>query len=141
MMFSSNQTLQVSGCLRHKGELRHALEFAMNASGWKDAMTRAEKPCKCVFQISKDGKYCIGWGGERKGWTEFPFDFDLDIISQIIIQHLSKQKIVYEGGDGTYDAGFLMKNIANSFSEEENGIRNPFYGIVSFEPYTCYYSK
>jgi hypothetical protein len=141
-MFSSNQILQVSGCIEHKNELKHALEFALNASGWIAPMTRAEKPCKCVYQITSDGRYCIGWGGsEHKGWNEFPFDFDVDIISQIIAKHLSKQKIVRDMWDGSYHAGFLMKSIEFSFSDEDNGIKKPSYGIVSFEPYTCFYSK
>lgn len=141
MMFSSNQVLQVSGCLSHKNELKHALEFAVRASGWAEPMTRAKEPCKCVYQITRDGKYCVGWGGERDGWSEFQFDFDIDIIAQIIIKHLSKQEIIYEDGDGTYSAGFLMTSIPHSFAEEWNCIKKPFYGIVAFEPYTCYYSK
>lgn len=147
MMFSSNQILQISGCIDHRNELKHALEFALNASGWMTPMTRAEKPCKCVYQITEDGRYCIGWGGgEHKGWNEFPFDFDVDIMSQIIAKHLSKQKPVYmdnclDGWDGSYHAGFLMKIIEDSFADEDNGIKKPSHGIVSFEPYTCFYAK
>ena len=146
MMFSSNQILQFSGSLSHKDELKNALEFALNASGWLNPMTRADNPCKCVYQVTKDGRYCIGWGGQQDGWNEYPFDFDADIISQIIVQHLTKQDMVYDencidGWDGSYCEGFLMKNIEYSFADMKNGIQKPNYGIVSFEPYTCYYSK
>lgn len=145
MMFSSNQILEFSGSLSHKDELKHALEFAIKASGWYEPMTRTNNPCKCVYQITEDGKYCIGWGGEEKGWSEFPFDFDFEIISRIIAQHLEKQEAVHmehciDGLDGSYSKGFLMKVIENSFSDRD-GIKNPFYGIVSFEPYTCFYAK
>ena len=141
MMFASNQVLQVSGSLSHKDEIKHALQFAIEMSGWMGPMTRAEKPCKCVYQITDDGKYCIGWGGEQKGWTEFPFDFDIDIMAQIIAKHLSKQKLVYEGGDGSYSAGFLMQTLKGQPYEERVKIKSANYCIVTFEPYTCYYSK
>ena len=139
MMFSSNQILEFSGSLSHKDELKHALEFAIKASGWYEPMTRTEKPCKCVYQITEDGRYCIGWG-EQDGWNKFPFDFDIDIMAQIIVKHLAKQMVEYGGWDGSYSEGFLMKVIPNSFSDKD-GIKNPFYGIVSFEPYTCFYAK
>ena len=31
--------------------------------------------------------------------------------------------------------------IPETFSDEQNGIKNPFYGIVSFETFTNFYSK
>ena len=142
MMFSSNQIMQISGSLSHKNELKHALQFAIEASGWLEPMTRSKNPCKCTYQITPDGNYCIGWGGVDNGdWSEFPFDFDIDIMAQIVAKHLSKQEIVYDGGDGSYSAGFLMKSLKNLPYEERNRIKNASYGIVVFEPYTCYYSK
>ena len=142
MMFSSNQILQISGNLTHKNELKHALQFAIEASGWLEPMTRANNPCKCTYQITKDGKYCIGWGGTGShGWQEFPFDFDIDITAQINAKQLSKQEIIDEGGDGSYSRGFLMQSFKNMSYEERDKVENVFYGIVSFEPYTCYYSK
>lgn len=141
-MFSSNQILEVSGDLGHENSIKDALGFAINLSG-KEAFTRETNPAKCVFQTTNDGRFCIGkiWSSPKEGWSEFPFDYDLDIISKIIIQHLEKQKIIYTGGDGSHYKGFLMKTIPNSFAKEENGIINPTYGIVSFEPFTCFYHK
>lgn len=144
MMFSSNQTLEVSGCLSHDGELYNALEFALKFSGNLNNFTRSNKPSKCVYQITEDGRYCIGWSfdGIAKGWNEFQFDFDLNIISQIIEQHLKKQDIIYDDYlDGSYRKGFLMKIIEENMGDEYHGIKNPFYGIVEFSPYTCFYSK
>lgn len=143
MMFSSNQILECSGSLDHEKELYTVLEFALKLSGNLDSFTRPNKPSRCVYQITEDGRYCIGWAFEKveNGWTEFQFDFDLNIISMIIVNHLKKQDIKEDIWDGSYRKGFLMKIIPESLSCEENGIKNPFYGIVEFQPYTCFYSK
>lgn len=143
MMFSSNQILEISGCLNHDGELYNALEFALKASGDLSCFMRTNNPAKCVYQITDDGRYCIGWAfnGVKEGWNEFQFDFDLYIISQIIAKHLGKQEIVRDIWDGSYDKGFVMKTISESMSSEYNGVKNPFFGIVEFSPYTCFYSK
>ncbi len=140
-MFSSNQILEVSGDLSHSDDLYNAIEFALKASDHD--FTKPNTKSKCVYQITDDGRYCIGWAYEtvEKGWTEFQFDFDLSIISQIISQHLRKQEIEKDIWDGGYNRGFFMKAIPESMGDEYNGIKNPFYGIVSFEPYTCFYSK
>lgn len=146
MMFSSNQVLEISGCLSDVNELFSALEFALkfsdNLLSFKN-VTKAD--IKCVYQITKDGRYCIGkaYGKPENGWNEYPFDFDISIISQIIAQFLKKQPIKnkYDYGDGTYENGFIMRVIPESMSYESNGIKNPFYGIVEFESYVCFYSK
>lgn len=135
-MFSSNQILEISGEFK---QLRRVLDFAI------DYYQTQEKDL--VFQITEDGKYCIGWkpdDGPTKGWENFQFDYDSEIVSKIIIQFLEKQKhkdSPYEYFDGCTDKGFLMKNIPETFSDEYEGIKNPFYGIVSFETFTNFYSK
>lgn len=143
MMFSSNQILEFSGCLSHSGELYNALEFALKASGELDCFTRTDRPAKCVYQITEDGRYCIGWAfdGVKEGWNEFQFDFDLSIISQIITKHLEKQEVERDMWDGSYSKGFIMSAIPESMGSEYKGIKEPFYGIVEFKPYTCFYSK
>ena len=142
-MFSSNQILKVSGSLYHSKELYIALEFALKMSGNINSFTRKDKPSKCVYQITEDGRYCIGWAYEKikKGWNEFPFEFDLNIISQIVVKHLQKQEIKEDIWDGSYNKGFLMKYVEKDFSDEANGIKEPFYAIVEFCPYTCFYAK
>lgn len=133
-MFSSNQVLEVSGSF---GQLKSALEFALNMCG-------VSKESKCVYQITDDGRYCIGriYDEPRKGWTEFQFDFDTGIVSQIITQFLSKQNLDYEDeGDGGYNKGFIMTSIPESMGDEYKGIKSPFYGIVEFRPFVCFYSK
>lgn len=137
MMFSSNQVLEVSGNIEHKGELQNALELALTASGHNQPTS------KIVYQITPDGRYCIGWAvlDIPDGWKEYPFEFDISITSQIIAKHLNKQSVTYGGWDGSYHKGFLMKAIKKSLASEESGIKNPFYGIVEFSPFTCFYSK
>lgn len=134
-MFSSNQKLEISG---DYNQLKSALEFALKYDG-----TDLNKLC---YQTTNDGKYCLGWfdgkGEPFLGWKKFQFDFDIDIVSKIIIQFLSKQKQEEMPVlDGDTDNGFIMKVIHETFSSYENGIRKPFYGIVSFKPFTCFYSK
>lgn len=143
-MFSSNQKFQMSGDM---SQLEKALLFALEYSGNAKNMTKSEQErgCKLVFQISKDGKYCIGWGFQKvpSGWSEYQFDFDVPIVAKIIIQHLGKlpfPKSGYERADGSTSKGFLMKNIGETFGDED-GIKNAFYGIVSFEPFCNFYSK
>ncbi len=116
----------------------NAIEFALKTSGNINSFTRINNPSKCVYQITEDGRYCIGWAyeGVEDGWTEFQFDFDLRIISQIISKYLSKQDIERGIWSGKYSKGFIMKAI-----NECDGIKSPFYGIVEFSPYTCFYSK
>ena len=143
-MFSSNQILEISGCLVHANELITALEFALKFSGnLRSFQNETKANIKCVYQITPDGRYCIGiaYDTPKAGWNEYPFDFDLSIISQIIIKHLEKQSIKYSGCDGSYEKGFIMKAIPESLADETNGIKSPFYGIVEFKPYTCFYSK
>ena len=144
MMFSSNQVLEISGCLNHNNELYDALEFALKSSGKLKCFTRTNNPSKCVYQITKDGRYCIGWSfdGIAEGWTEYQFDFDLNIISLIIAKYLENQEISNDDlGDGSYHKGFIMRAIPEWLGSEYKGIKNPFYGIIEFSPYTCFYSK
>lgn len=144
-MFSSNQILEVSGNLSHPNELESAIEFALKYSGKIKNMTREEidRGCKLLYQITDDGKYCIGWGFENipKGWLEYPFRFEVDIVSKIIRQYLEDFPVEEDVWDGSYSKGFIMKCIDECMSQEKNGIKNPFYGIVYFKPYTCFYSK
>lgn len=144
-MFSSNQILKVSGSLTDTNQLSCALEFALNYSGNSKNMNKKEmdRGCKLLYQITRDGKYCIGWGFKSipDGWNEYPFRFDIDIVSKIIHQHLDDFEIIEGGGDGSYEKGFIMKCIEKSMSSEKYGIKNPFYCIIYFEPYMCFYSK
>lgn len=144
-MFSSNQVLEISGSLSDSNELEAALEFALKYSGEDNNLSQEEidRGCKLVYQITEDGRYCIGWGFEDvpKGWTEYPFKFDVAIVSIVIRKHLETFPIERKIFDGAYEKGFIMKCIDESLASENDGIKSPFYGIVYFKPYTCFYSK
>ncbi len=140
MMFSSNQVFEISGSM---DQLPIALQFALDYSDHARAMTprEIERGCKLVYQIAKDGKYCIGWAFKdiKEGWQEYPFDFDVEIVARIIAQYLGKLETPnsgYEWADGGESDGFLMKVISC-----DDNIKNSFYGIVSFEKFNCFYAK
>ena len=146
-MFSSNQILQISGDF---DQLEAALKFALEYSGYIKDIREDEyqRGCRLTYQVTKDGKYCIGWyfledsyDELPRGWLEYPFRFDIGIVSKIIIQHLDQFPIKRIDLDGGFDKGFIMKVIPENMGSEYSNIQEPFYGIVSFDPYTCFYSK
>ena len=130
-MFSSEQVFEISGTME---QLETAIKFAMD-------MSESNKD-NISYQITDDGKYCLGWS-DGKGWNKFPFDFDLHIVAKIVEQHLTKQKCdnPYDWADGSTRKGFLMKAIPELFSDKYKGIKSPFYGIVSIEPYMNFNAK
>ena len=136
-MFSSNQILEISGSLSNRNELEEVLEFALKYSGMNQGVSNL------LYQITEDGKYCIGWRADYvpKGWLEYPFKFDINIVSQIIRQHLESFPVQKVLCGGSYEKGFIMKCIGEWMCSEKDGIKNPFYGIIYFKPYTCFYSK
>lgn len=130
-MFSSDQIFEVSGSME---QLEQAIRLAIGMHGvGKSGIS---------YQKTENGKFCLGWGNEE-GWTSFPFDFDPHIVSEIVKQHLEKQeyKDPYSYSDGTSKMGFLMKVIPETCSSEYEGIKKPFFGIVSIEPFMNFYSK
>lgn len=131
-MFSSNQVLSVSGSFK---QLEDSIEFAFKL------YTSNTDGKEVYYQITEDGRYCIGWS-DGNGWEKFPFKYDASIMAKIIEQHInSVGKVEYGGYDGTYRLGFKMDIIESTFADEDNGIKKPFYGIVSFEPFTNFYAK
>ena len=130
-MFSSDQIFEVSGSM---DQLEKAIKFAIDMRGISKS--------GISYQITKNGKYCLGWGDEEE-WKKYPFDFDVHIVSEIVKQFLEKQDCEdpYAWADGSSEKGFLMKVIPQTFSSEKNGISEPFYGIVSIEPFMNFYAK
>ena len=152
MFFSSNQKLEISGPLDEE-YIKYVLQVFFKLSGQDKHISKVEyeRGCKVVYQISKNGNYCIGWGFKNipNGWQEYQFDFDYSIVSLVIKQFLEKKDKSefldynkYISGDGTTEKGFFARVIGDAYSEEEvHGIENPFYGIVEFSPYAVYYAK
>lgn len=130
-MFSSEQIFDVNGDM---GQLEKAIRFAIDMHGiGKSGIS---------YQKTEDGKFCLGWRDE-KGWSQFPFDFDPHIVAEIVKQHLEKQDVEdpYAYWDGSSELGFRMKAIDNVCSDEKDGIKNPFFGIVSIEAEYIFYAK
>lgn len=139
-MFSSNQILDITGDIE---QMEGTLEFALKYSGDDVIFRRGDSVP--VWQTTDKGDYCIGYAYDAdnipKGWNGFSFGYDTEIISLIIKKHLLSQKIEYGAAEGAYDKGFYMKCIPECFGDEYEGIKNPQFGIVSFSPYTVFYSK
>ena len=128
-MFSSNQTLSISGSLTAK-EVAEALKFAINI--FDHSMQKAAY--KTV-----DNKIIIGWDYNVEGWEPFPLKtFDLYVAAGIIIQFLKDKEptLTHNFGDDSEEKGFLMK-----VATGDSNIETSFYAIVSFEPYYNFYAK
>ena len=140
-MFSSNQIFEISGCLSDRDALKNSLEFALKYYGID--VKGADGRIKVVYQVTQDEKMCIGWGFDEipTGWKEFPDEFDIDKVIDSIEQFLSTFPLKKGNADGSYKEGFVMRVIKEYMGSEYDGIKNPFYGIVYFEPYTCFYSR
>ena len=54
---------------------------------------------------------------------------------------LMHQTVEEESYDGSYTKGFLIKDIPKTYDNENNGVKDPFYAIISIEAYTCFYHK
>ena len=104
MMFSSNQVLSVSGELDIK-YIKHCLSFALQLAGYD-----YNSPTSiCTWQITEDGRYCIGWasGSIPNGWNTYDFAFDVDTISEIIYNHMSTVD-PYKANNCAACSGFIM---------------------------------
>lgn len=131
-MYSSNQILQITGNLEHAKELLQALQFALEKSGFA---------VEC-YQITDDGKYVLGWGQyEPEAWTAYPVPPSIDELSKLIRNHLEGQIVVEGELDGDYHEGFLIKAVDRHIGMGSDGVKEPAYGIISIEPFTCFYSK
>lgn len=143
-MFSSNQVLLLSGPLDGP-DLEQALAFALEFSDQLAGFgTESAKSCP-VYQITADGKFCIGWRLKSRTlphWADFPVPYTAKQIAGRIRDHL---RPMYSGPQytscGVWKSGFLMSVISESMASESQGVKNPFYGIVSFEVFPVFYSK
>ena len=131
-MFSSEQKFEVSGDI---SQLEATIKFAIEMYG-------IGKSGIC-FQITEDGRFRLGWANAN-GWNKLPLDFDSHIVAEIVKKHLAKQEYdtsKYSHYDGSIEHGFLMKVIPSTCANSWNGIKEPFYGIVSIEPFVNFYGK
>ena len=142
-MFSSNQKFIVTGSM---DQLKDVIKFAFILAGQDKYTLQSEydRGCRIIYQISEDGKYyCLGscFGEIPDGWKEYPFKFDYDIVSKIIMQFLEQFDIQEDTWDGSYEKGFIAENIEESFADKEDGIVKPFYGTIKIRGFTTFYAK
>lgn len=155
-MFSSNQCFQISGTL---DKLSAVIDFAVRLDDKLEMLTRNDRKVHIAYQITNNGLYCLGTGGieghpqfgkPNDGWTEFPFDYDPDILAGIIRQWIEKQPrpdSEYDDFDGGTGLGFLCfepwndVRHGNTDDRPSEHIRNIHDCIVCFKPYVNYYAK
>ena len=120
-MFSSNQILRITN-IASKEEIAKALTLAIQYDGiTQERIVRN----KWAYQIIGNS-YFIGefYDEIYRGWTEFEFDFDIDIISAIIAKKLSelgssfKMKVEEDIYDSSADYNDLYRknNLSYAFA-------------------------
>lgn len=143
-MFSSNQIFQVSGTL---DDIERVLDFAIRQSGEHELFTRTESPVPIVYQITDNGLYCLAtaYGGTPdEDWSLYPFDYDPKIIARIIRQWLELQprpKSDYDCCEGGHAPGFICQELWSLDPKLRDHIKSPYYGFLTFRPFTNWYSK
>lgn len=142
-MFASNQILEIS-C--SKDQLEQTIRFAMELSGSAEYMTRTKYRVHPAFAII-NGMYCLADGHMDDsdiqcpdGYTEFPFDYDPDILSAIILQWAEKQTLpARPGTDGSCELGFLIR-----IPRSHKPVSTPpdiMRSVITIQPYWCTYHK
>ena len=150
-MFSSNQQLAISG---YKACLAEDIAFAIRKSGYDECFLRKERPVACGYQIAPGGLYLIGhlgikgekpeYGNDYEGWTEYPFDYDPEIIAGIVKQWLAKQEYPrdeYDGCDGSRDNGYLIRDVWMLDDGARHKIKHIHDAIICISPYKNFYAK
>lgn len=130
-MFSSNQVLHISGTLE-LSDIKAALEFGL--------VKAARSNSYCFQYLPKVYTYCIGvkyTDTSPEGWTDFQFDFDLDIVARIIKQQLEKAADKFPNIDCEHELGYLMTTADDVICK----IENPSFCILAFSPFVNEYSK
>lgn len=153
MIFSSNQKFEISGRFE---DIKPVLIFLLDVANTYDNVSLTYDFTygirKFIYQITNKGDYCIGWyrpdkGDCPKGWKEYDFAFDAEIISKIIAQtmeaHIDKEFDPSNQWDGSSYKGFILTLIDPLVNEEKTGIVNASegMGIAKFSPYWCFYHK
>ena len=128
-MFSSNQVLHISGTLE-LSDIRAALEFGI--------VKAAKSNSYCFQYLPKTYTYCIGvkyTDTPPTGWTDFQFDFDLDIVARIIKQHLEKAADKFPNIDCERELGYLMTIADDVLDAIENSsfCLNPIHSDLNEE--------
>lgn len=139
-MFSSNQKFCVS-C--RKEQLKRTIELAL----W---MHDDRPGGRCLaYQTTQDGRFVIGWYHKEPepGWNKFMFERPgIDLIVEAVKQFANEHKSEWpdeedDMWDGSHGDGYLIEAAPETMSREYNGVKNPFYAIISVRYFSCFYSK
>lgn len=163
-MYSSNQILDVTCDARDLGS---ALDFAIKLYG-EDIFTRDDGRIKMAFAELRQpadtmpNAYLLGWGtmepyrtgdnkdwaaSPAKGWTDYPFDYEPDLVARVVAQWAMKQDVEMPDIDGTVTKGIRMMSVGAAY---ENGpLPMPYSirdidmdrAILAFTAYPLEYAK
>ncbi len=135
-MFSSNQKFAVSCDAR---QLEDVVMFALRMEDDRGVNRTL------AYQITQDGRFVLGWYNKEPedGWKKFPFEnpsigLIVELAKQTAKEHPAKHKEMW---DGLYEDGYLVERTEKSMGHERDGIREPFYGIISVRSFSCFYAK
>ena len=138
-MFSSNQIFKVSCDDRQLETVLHTA-IDMYSSGDVEHFLKT-----AVYQTT-DNKIALGWyvTEPTHGWNKFPFGATtMEVVLSLVRQFCKEHSI--KGGhfcDGSYRQGYIVENIPKSMRDEnDDGVKSPFYGIVTVASYENFYAK
>ena len=161
-MYASNQRLDVA-CT--KDDLTKVLDFAVKLYG-EELFTRSDGRIRMAFAIIKmpagPDIYMIGTGAMEpyqtgpnkgwasklgKGWTDYPFDYEPDLVARIIAQWAAKQDIDMPSIDGSVEKGIRVMSVHTAY--EDGPLPTPYSiegidmgdAILAFVPYPMEYHK
>ncbi len=135
-MFSSRQIFDV---LVTEDQLKQCLDFAIGISEGTELFTRADGPVSLAFAQPWPDVYAIGRGSMKepswcdpvpagRGWTDFQFDFDTEILSRVIWQWAMKQDYgPAPDTDGSTEKGLRAMSIV---SASEHGLLPPYWEVA-----------
>lgn len=147
-MYPSNAEICITGSY---DQLQFALNAIFKLYGIQDIFNQTNNLRKYPAQIGfmkiepdrAPGKYRLGIvydnpDNPNKNWTIFPFKYDLDILSKIILQWLKDQTHAVNerdpilNYDGSVEKGFKITP----------GTHDDDYRIIcDIEPFLCFYAK
>lgn len=161
-MFSSNQLLDVA-CA--KDGLPQVLDFAVKLRG-EEMFTRSDGRVKMAHAVLKMAAgpdiYLIGMGSMEpyqtgpnrgwssklgKGWEDYPFDYEPDLVARIIAQWAAKQEIDMPSIDGSVEKGVRVMSVHTACENGPLPAPHAIEGIdmhkavLAFVPYPMEYHK
>lgn len=161
-MYASNQKLDAA-CARD--DLPKVLDFAVKLYG-EELFTRSDGRIKMAFAVvpmaAGPDIYLIGTGSMEpyrtgvnkgwasklgKGWTDYPFDYEPDLVSRIISQWAAKQDLEMPSIDGSVEKGVRVMSIHTAYTD--GPLPAPYSienidmhdAILAFVPYAMEYHK